>query len=798
MAMFEIWKTIEDRKFKKEETSGPELNAPPGQHRSHHCSTPTSEFGLIWITCRKPQHPQHPHHSPWKSKCSQPLLESIQTLVQQQAQARPTSSVLTLSDKLYPTFDVDKPEEWERWLMALELAFSEQTVTEDSQRKRVLLHNNGDSRLFNLACDIFKSEAKEINEATFDEITDTLDQHFSPKVSLAAAYAQFTAIRQQTGETTIAYVSRLRRAAAKCEFGDATQNILKWQFMCGLANPVIQQYLLNAESKVTFQQALSKATTAECTQDHVRTISGHTTEYAAQAPAALPQINAAYAHHGQQKSQQHQQKSGTPQQSVQQQGNASRGCYKCAGPHNARSCPVDPATLYCTSCNTPRHNAAACRGKKGKKQEQRQSTSTAHAHTVAIPPPQQHVPYHPYPMYYYAQPPPPLQQQQPPATPVTQQQPPAAPAGGQAQASQASTSQLTAAHPLPHLAGQQGQCAPPPLPAGAPAQHAPSAPSADHQLFFGNGFHPHQAQEATTDAHGYPLHAAALFCLADANNLLQQQPPRYPLERFAGECHPTSLRPSQPNIISIQLDSTPCTMEVDNGATYTVMTSGTYDRCYPPTTPGHRPELQPVDILMKPYLDAPPAPALGARPVRVQYKDKDTMLPLLVVEGSPTVNTLLGRNWFTALGFSIAGLHQFSPSMPPDIQLHPALNQDQSELGCYRGPPIRLEWDKAAAPKYLPARPVPYATEDKLLHLDTPWTWTETHQAAVDFVKTTLLSDQVLDFYDPKKPLSMAVDASDYGVAAILAHTYPDGSERPICFASRTLTPAERRYDTFN
>ena len=60
--------------------------------------------------------------------------------------------------------------------------------------------------------------------------------------------------------------------------------------------------------------------------------------------------------------------------------------------------------------------------------------------------------------------------------------------------------------------------------------------------------------------------------------------------------------------------------------------------------------------------------------------------------------------------------------------------------------------------------------------------------------KQQLTSAKVLTHYTPTLPISMAADASAYGIRAVIAHVFPNGNEHPVAFASRTLTSSESKY----
>ena len=83
---------------------------------------------------------------------------------------------------------------------------------------------------------------------------------------------------------------------------------------------------------------------------------------------------------------------------------------------------------------------------------------------------------------------------------------------------------------------------------------------------------------------------------------------------------------------------------------------------------------------------------------------------------------------------------------------------------------------------------------NSLLQQGQRWRWTSECDKAFKSAKKALTSSGVLIHFNPSFPIKLAADASAYGVGAVIAHVQPDGSEKPIAFASRTLSASERNY----
>ena len=72
--------------------------------------------------------------------------------------------------------------------------------------------------------------------------------------------------------------------------------------------------------------------------------------------------------------------------------------------------------------------------------------------------------------------------------------------------------------------------------------------------------------------------------------------------------------------------------------------------------------------------------------------------------------------------------------------------------------------------------------------------WSTDCDESLNKIKEVLSSAKVLAHSAPKVPIAVACEASKVGIGAVLYHSYDNGTERLIAYASKAFTKAEQYY----
>ena len=96
--------------------------------------------------------------------------------------------------------------------------------------------------------------------------------------------------------------------------------------------------------------------------------------------------------------------------------------------------------------------------------------------------------------------------------------------------------------------------------------------------------------------------------------------------------------------------------------------------------------------------------------------------------------------------------------------------------------------------KFIPNLSTIAAPLNKLRRKDVPWKWIKKEGGAYQRLKEQLSSAKVLIHYNSKLPLKLDCDASSVEIRAVLSHIAETGEEKPIAYASRSLTKAKQNF----
>ena len=161
-------------------------------------------------------------------------------------------------------------------------------------------------------------------------------------------------------------------------------------------------------------------------------------------------------------------------------------------------------------------------------------------------------------------------------------------------------------------------------------------------------------------------------------------------------------------------------MELDTGATRSLIAKENFDKIFLNSI--NKPQIMPSLIKLKKYGNVE-IKLIGETIVNVKLNNNFQKLTLLVVDESGPA--LFGRDWIHAFHLPILNSNVNShilnntdnsivSSQDIDKLLNEFLNIFQPGLGTFKNVAADLYIDPNVAPRYLKARPVPYALKDKI------------------------------------------------------------------------------------
>ena len=153
-----------------------------------------------------------------------------------------------------------------------------------------------------------------------------------------------------------------------------------------------------------------------------------------------------------------------------------------------------------------------------------------------------------------------------------------------------------------------------------------------------------------------------------------------------------------PLYIKVRIDHIPLKMELDTGASFSVISKNTYDQMFSSNS------LQPSSVRLKTYTGEA-LPVFGQFTSNVLYQKQ--VMPLLLVVAGDNGPSLLGRNWLSSLRLDWSSILNIRETkLSHLLQTHSKVFS--KDLGTLKGFKAKLFIEGNAKPIFCRARPVPY------------------------------------------------------------------------------------------
>ena len=240
-------------------------------------------------------------------------------------------------------------ENWRRFKQAWEIYLAIKTTgtdkaTDEKYKVALLIHTLGEEA--REICNSF-SWTSEGDEWKVDKIVERFADYCADRDSETIHASRFFTCRQAKGQSIDSYYRELQILAKKCNFAQITDRLLKYQVICGVANPSVQERLFREPNSSTLEKTFKIIRSAEATDKQAKEMSKEEPETVAfvcktgNRQGAIPRQNAGQSGG-----------SGAKSRSL-------KSCPKCGLSRKPKAFPA--FNKICSRCQNLHHFARMCK-----------------------------------------------------------------------------------------------------------------------------------------------------------------------------------------------------------------------------------------------------------------------------------------------------------------------------------------------------------------------------------------------------------------------------------------------------
>src|SRR6266404_3685004 len=165
-----------------------------------------------------------------------------------------------MAESRCPQFKSLKREDWEGYLIRLNLHFKCLKVKEDDMKMAAFVSNMGD-QFYKLAERVMtQALSKKVGDCTYAELTKELTKYFKPTENVNTCKNLFFHREKKSTATVDQYADALTELAHKCGFtAEVRKVILRDRFLTGLSDAKMQTILFALDPTPDFDELLTKA-----------------------------------------------------------------------------------------------------------------------------------------------------------------------------------------------------------------------------------------------------------------------------------------------------------------------------------------------------------------------------------------------------------------------------------------------------------------------------------------------------------------------------------------------------------